>query len=296
MVDLHTHSSCSDGTFTPAGLVDEGLRRGLYAIALTDHDTVEGNTSFLAAAALHGARAIAGVEISAEYAHPEGSTRGRDEGEMHILGYFSAWGAVAESGMAALTEIRHNRDERNPQIVRKLQELGCDITYEEIVRHADNDVVGRPHIAAVLIEKGIVRNTQEAFDRYLSKFAPAFVRKKVFPPERAIRLIADAGGIPVLAHPKTLEIKSDAVLHSVIGQLVAQGLRGIEAYYPIHDPRDVERQLSCAKEFGLLVTGGSDFHGANKPDIALGTGFGRLAVPDDCFDALCAAERRVPRM
>ena len=123
MVDLHTHSTCSDGTFTPVGLVEEALRQGLYAVALTDHDTVEGNNSFLAAAAAHGARAIAGVEISAEYAHPEETGRVRDEGEMHILGYFSAWGAEAEAAMAALAEIRHNRNERNPQIVRKLQDL-----------------------------------------------------------------------------------------------------------------------------------------------------------------------------
>ena len=294
MVDLHTHSTCSDGTVIPVGLIDEALRQGLYAVALTDHDTVEGNDCFLAAAAAHGMRAIAGVEISAEYVHPEEATNGRDEGEMHILGYFSRWDADAKAAMESLTEIRRNRNERNPLIVRKLQELGCEITYDEIVRHAGNEVVGRPHIAAVLVEKGIVRTTQNAFDRYLSRDAPAFVSKKIFPADRAVSLIADAGGVPVLAHPRTLEIRSDAVLLPLLRTLMELGLRGIEAYYPIHDARDSERYVAIARQLGLLVTGGSDFHGANKPDITLGRGFGRLAVPDDCFDALCAAKCRVP--
>jgi len=289
MVDLHTHSTCSDGTVSPAGIVDEAARVGLHAVALTDHDTIEGNASFLTAAASCGIRAVAGVEISAEFIHPENRGGAGDDGELHILGFFAAWSDAAAAALAPLAEIRRNREERNPQIVRKLQDLGCAITYDEVVRHAGNDVVGRPHIAAVMLEKGFVRSTQAAFDRYLGRDAAAFVSKRIFAPDRAIGLIATAGGLPVLAHPRTLDIRTDEAFRRLLSPLIGCGLRGIEAYYPVHEPRDTARYCAYAAEFDLLVTGGSDFHGANKPDIALGKGFGRLAVPDVCFDALCAA-------
>ncbi len=287
MVDLHTHSTFSDGTFAPAGLAAEAARIRLGGIALTDHDTVDGNPSFLKAAAEHGVRAIAGVEISAELTHPE-QRSGRDS-ELHILGFFPRWSGETASTLASLAEIRRNREERNPQIIRKLQELGHDITYEEVRAVAGNDVVGRPHIAAVMVSKGIVREPQEAFTKFLGTNARAYVPKRIFTPEKAIAVIRDAGGLPVLAHPKLLNISSEQTLRTFVRSLIAHGLRGIEAYYPVHDARATNLYKRIAAEYGLLVTGGTDFHGANKPDIKLGSGFGGVHTPDECLDALFRA-------
>lgn len=287
MVDLHTHSTFSDGTFAPEALVAEAARLRLAGVALTDHDTVDGNPSFLHAAGTHGVRAIAGVEISAEFTHPEQRT-GRDS-ELHILGYFPRWSAGTAAMTAPLADIRRNREERNPQIIRKLQELGHDITYDEVRAVAGNDVVGRPHIAAVMVRKGIVREAQEAFTRFLGTNAPAYVPKRIFTPEKAIGVIRDAGGVPVLAHPKLLSISSEQALRALVRSLVAHGLRGIEAYYPVHDPRSTELFRRIAADHALIVTGGTDFHGANKPDIRLGSGFGGMRTPDECFDNLVRA-------
>lgn len=284
MVDLHIHSTHSDGTLTPAQLVEEAMWAGLSALALTDHDTVSGNDEFLAAGRERGLSVIAGVEISAEYENPEGD--GSRDGEMHILGYFPSWSGATAEQLAPLAQVRMGRNERNPKIIERLRALGCEIAYDEVVAHAGNEVVGRPHIAAVLVAKGYARDTQDAFNRYLGRDAPAYVPKAIFTQKEAVQLIVRAGGIPVLAHPKLLGITSVKLLEKVVEKLCEYGLRGIEAYYSTHQACDVENYLRIARRYGLLVTGGSDFHGANKPRIQLGRGFGTLQVPDTCAQAL----------
>jgi len=284
MVDLHVHSTHSDGTLTPARLVEEAMWAGLTALALTDHDTISGNDEFLAAGAARGLHVIAGVEISAQYENPE--LDGSRDGEMHILGYFPHWNPATAAKLAPLSRIRSARNERNPKIIARLQTLGCNLSYDEVVALAGNEVVGRPHIAAVLVAKGYAKNSQDAFNRYLAKGAPAYVPKAIFPQRDAVQLIAQAGGLPVLAHPKLLGITSIKLLEQIVESLIDAGLRGIEAYYSSHQPADVECYLAIAQRYGLLVTGGSDFHGANKPRIQLGRGFGSLNVPDSCARAL----------
>jgi predicted metal-dependent phosphoesterase TrpH len=284
MIDLHLHSIYSDGTCSPGELVERAMHAGLHAIGLTDHDTVEGNTEFLAAAAAAGIDAIAGVEISAEYVNPVSNRKG--DGELHILGYFPEWNEQNEQAMSDLAEIRENRSERNPKIIQRLRDLGCDITIEEVNAFAGNKVVGRPHIAALLVQKGYAASTEQAFTRYLSNKAPAYVPKKIFTPERAIRLIRDAGGLPVLAHPKMLQIHSEPHMRNLLDSLTVLGLEGIEAHCSTHQPYDVQRFSGHAEEYDLVITGGTDFHGDNKPDIHIGTGFGNVHTPDTCIERI----------
>jgi predicted metal-dependent phosphoesterase TrpH len=286
MVDLHTHSCCSDGTCTPEQIVHMAAHTGLHGVALTDHDTVDGNDTFVAAGRAAGLPALAGVEISAEYVNPETGRAG--DGEMHILGYFPAWSPDTVAALAPLAEIRRNRAERNPKIIARLRELGFDISYDEVQRLADNNVVGRPHIAAVMLKKGFVRSTKAAFDRYLGRAAPAYVAKEIFAPQRAVGLIAEAGGVAVLAHPRMLGISSAEMLRNCVARLVEYGLAGIEVYYTVHLRTHVEQYRALARAFDLVMTGGSDFHGRNKPDIRLGTALGSLHVPDECLAQLLA--------
>jgi len=284
MIDLHLHSAYSDGTCTPAELVIRAVDAGLHAIALTDHDTVEGNTEFLAAARSAGIDALAGVEISAEYVNPISQKKG--DGELHILGYFPVWNEKIEQSLDGLSEIRSNRADRNPKIVQRLNDLGCDISIDEVNAYAANNVVGRPHIAALLVQKGYAASTDQAFTRYLSSNAPAFVPKKIFTQEKAIRIIRDAGGMPVLAHPKMLRIHDESHIRDLLGALAGHGLLGIEVYCSTHQSYDAQHFLGLAEEYNFVITGGSDFHGDNKPDIHIGTGFGNVHVPDTCIDRI----------
>ena len=284
MIDLHIHSTYSDGTCTPAELVSIACSLGLNGLALTDHDTLEGTDEFLAAAREHKLDALAGVEISARYTNPETGLPG--DGELHILGYFPDWDAGRHGTDDALLEIRRNRNERNPKIIDRLQTLGCDITIEEVNDHAANSVVGRPHIAAILVRKGYASSFEQAFSRFLATDAAAYVPKKIFSPAKAIQTIRNAGGLAVLAHPKMLHISSEQHMRTLLDELISFGLEGIEVFCSTHQPHDVCRFRDIAERCNLVLTGGTDFHGENKPDIRLGTGFGNVQVPDGCMDAI----------
>ncbi len=284
MIDLHIHSTFSDGTMTPSEIILEAEKRSLKAIALTDHDTVSGNNEFLENGKNSVIITIAGVEISAEYSHPENSSY--KGGEMHILGFFPEWDDNTENAMEPLAEIRRNREIRNPLIIEKLQALGCDITYKDVQEFANNDVVGRPHMAAVLEKKGYVKNFRDAFDKYLAKDAPAFVAKQIFSPEVAISLINNAGGISVLAHPGSLKISNEGKLRWFLEYLIDCGINGIEAYCVSESESETQKYLRLADDYNLIVTGGTDFHGSHKPDIKLGYGFGGLNIPDSCLESL----------
>ncbi|MDL1970133.1 MAG: PHP domain-containing protein [Candidatus Desulfofervidaceae bacterium] len=266
LIDLHTHSTASDGSFTPKELVSLAKEVGLKAVALTDHDTVAGLEEFMQAGEKLGIETVPGVELSAHF----------EKGTLHILGYFLDF--KDKYLLTELQKFQKARTERNPKIVKKLQDLGIPITYEEVVAASGGGQVGRPHFAKVLLAKGIVKSFDEAFERFLKKGAPAYVEKERIYPKECIELLLHAKGIPVLAHPFTLYLDNEA-LEAFVKQLKDWGLGGIEVYYTEHTPKQVAFYLSLAQKYDLCITGGSDFHGKNKEEIKLGFGYGNLRVP-----------------
>jgi len=271
-IDLHTHSTASDGTLTPRELVRYAKDSGLSAIALTDHDTIAGIGDALDEARSIGFEVVPGIEISVDY-----------ETEMHILGYFS--GKDYLNIEPALDALRRSREERNPKILRKLNKLGFDISLEEVKKEAQGEIVARPHIASILFKKGYVENMREAFDKYLSMGKPAYYRREKLTPEEGLGIISDAGGIPVLAHPIYLYLDYNH-LNSLLYELKNAGLVGIEAYYVNNSEEDTQKFLELAEKHELLVTGGSDFHGGFKTGIEIGTGVGGLSIPYKLLERL----------
>src|SRR6266566_7865884 len=273
-VDLHSHSTASDGTLAPAEVAKLALRAGLSGWALTDHDTIGGMAEAAEESAKLGIDFLPGIEISAEFPHP---------GTMHILGY----GIDPQSPtLHDLTrQLIEGRDNRNPKIVKKLQELGVAITMEEIEQEAGGDVVGRPHIAAILHRKGYVSSIKDAFNKYLAPGGAAYFDKERLSSRRALEMIIDSGGLPVLAHPIQLRLESDEKIESIMRELIDLGLAGLEVMHSDHTPDLVNKYTALADRFGLLKTGGSDFHGGNKKDIELGYAHGQR-VPREFLDGL----------
>jgi predicted metal-dependent phosphoesterase TrpH len=273
-VELHCHSTASDGTLTPTQVAALAKRSGMTALALTDHDTVAGVGEAASAAGALGIDFIAGIEISAEYPQP---------GTMHILGY----GVDPENPkLKSLTEdLLAGRDNRNPRIVAKLNEMGVAVTMKEWEDEAKGAVLGRPHLAAILHRKGYVSSIKQAFDKYIGQGAPAYFDKERLTPKQAIQRIRESGGLPVLAHPIQLRTENDAQLERVVKDLVDLGMIGLEVIHSDHDAALVEKYTQLADRFGLLKTGGSDFHGTTKKDIELGLARGRR-VPREFYDRL----------
>ncbi len=268
MIDLHMHSTFSDGTLAPEVLAELAAGFGLSAIALTDHDGMAGTARFLAACEKEGVRGISGVEISAQVS----------KGTMHILGYFVDH--TNEELESELKRIRNGREVRNKEILDKLIALGCRLEWEEVTALTDKEVVGRPHFAMAMQARGYVRDKTEAFDRYLAKGKPAYVERFRLGPAESIAAIRDAGGVPVLAHPSTLQLGNKA-LQAALGEYRDMGLQGVEVYYSEHTLELEETYKRMARELGLAMSGGSDFHGDVNPKIRMGIGFGRLRVPDE---------------
>lgn len=246
--DLHTHTTASDGTQSPAANVQMAFDAGLGAIAITDHDTVSGVAEALLAGHELGIEVIPGVEISTV-------ANGQD---IHVLGYYMD--IHNEQFLQRLASLRETRDTRNNMIIERLQQLGLDITMAEVLWEVENikskgDTVGRPHIAAVLLNKGYVSSISEAFDRYLGTGAAAYANPPRIEPATAIGWIQEAGGKAILAHPGIYH--DDALVEAI----VHQGLDGIEVYHSDHTPEDEAKYLSLAQRSGLLITAGSDFHG-----------------------------------
>jgi 3',5'-nucleoside bisphosphate phosphatase len=275
-VDLHCHSTASDGTLAPEDVVRLARDSSLSALALTDHDTIGGVAAAAAEAARLGIDFIPGIEISATYPSP---------GTLHILGY----GVDPQSPVLhdLTRQLLEGRDTRNPRIVARLQELGVAITMEEVEREAGGTVIGRPHIAAILQRKGYVSSIKEAFNKYLAEGGLAYFDKERLAPARALELIHQSGGLAVLAHPIQLRTENDAQLERVVKELVDLGLAGIEVLHSDHDAAWVEKCTRLAERFGLVKTGGSDFHGRNKESISLGNANGRR-IPREFFDNLIA--------
>lgn len=273
MIDLHTHSVFSDGSLMPETLAEKAAEMGLSALALTDHDTTAGVPQFLAACARCGIEGIPGVEISADFS----------PGTMHLLGFFVD--PEAQSLQEALARLRTGREKRNRKIVEKLASLGMQLEWDAIKVLAGGDVVGRPHIAEAMVNCGYVNSRQKAFQRFLRRGAAAYEERYRLSPEVGITRICDAGGVPVLAHPFTLGL-SFRKLRACVADLVEHGLAGIEVFYPEHGAERRSWYTELAKTFNLVMTGGSDFHGAANPAIALGRGFGNVFVSDSVLVAL----------
>jgi hypothetical protein len=272
-IDLHLHTTHSDGSLPPAEVLALAHKAGVRALAITDHDITTGIPEALAAGAALGIEVIAGVEISSRYG----------DNELHILGYFLDWQDPTLN--ARLAGLRASRHTRNPQIIERLRALGVDITYDEVKELAGTESVGRPHIARVLMQKGYVQSAREAFDRFLAHGKPAYVPRELPDPPEAIAWIRAAKGVPVLAHPFWTGQEGEE-LFRLCEKLKADGLGGVEVHYSTHNPKQTAELRDIAERLDLLVTGGSDFHGITKPDIAVGVGRGGLSVPVLLLDLL----------
>ena len=254
---------------------------GVSGLALTDHDTTAGIPRFLAACKKGGLDGVGGVEISVDFS----------AGTMHLLGYFLDIGY--QPLQEALAEIRDGREKRNRRILAKLNELGMELGWDEVAALAEDGVVGRPHFARILVERGYATDTQDAFARWLAKGQAAYFDRFRLPPREGIDLILGAGGVPVLAHPATLGLSARR-LRECVAELTRFGLQGIEVFYPMHNRQLVSQFYNLAIDLGLELTGGSDFHGAANPAISIGRGFGNLRISDrllQCLKKTQSAER-----
>ena len=278
VIDLHTHSTVSDGSETPEAVVASAHEVGCSAVALTDHDSMAGLPRARARADELGIRLVPGCEVSCV---PVAS------GGVHVLVYFvddptSALGIE-------LDRLREDRRARNLALVGRLNELGIPVTFPMVAAHAGTEAgVGRPHFAQALVDLGAVGSLDEAFDRYLANGGEAYVPKGRLTVADVCRLAHESGGVAVLAHPTTLGL-AGAALADAVRDMAASGLDGLEAVYGRYPPQVRTDLGNLARRFGLVATGGSDFHGVTKPDLFVGTGTGDLKVPDRVLDQLEAA-------
>lgn len=265
LIDLHVHSTASDGTCSPAEVTRLAIQCGLTAYALTDHDTVDGVYEAIKAAEGTHLIVIPGAEFSCEY-------EGR---EIHILGLYL--NPDCQELLSVLNEVRQVRNRRNEELLSLFQSDGFPIKYEDLIHGNEHTVITRAHFARALFEKGCVNSVSQAFDKYLGDGKKYYRPKQMLKPEEAIHLIRTANGLPALAHPLQYKLgwkKTEQLLAS----LKEAGLMGVEVYYSSHSQSDSLKLREIASRLGLVSTGGSDFHGANKPDIHLGSGYGGLRV------------------
>jgi len=278
-IDLHIHSDASDGTLSASEILDLARELDLGAIAITDHDTIEGSKALIEAGIPKSVQFLTGIEISAEPPLDFPCA-----GSLHILGYGFRTDDPALN--RTLEVLRKARKDRNPQMTERLNLMGIDLSLNEIEDHFREGQIGRPHIAQLMMKKGFVTSVDEAFDKYLGKGKAAYVNKYHADCGRAIEMITGAGGIPVLAHPVFLEPLNDEPLENLIRALKDMGLRGIEVYYPEHSPGLMSLYSDLARRYDLLMTGGTDFHGSMKPDIQMGSGKGDFFVPYALYEKL----------
>jgi predicted metal-dependent phosphoesterase TrpH len=289
MIDLHTHTTVSDGGDAPSELVAKAAAVGLDAIAVTDHDNDAGCDEAVAAAREHGVEVVRGVEISCDvekFVNEGYEPTSRPT--MHLLGYFIPEGDNPLS--EALSDLQRHRAGRNRLIVEKLNELGIPLTFEEVEREAGGpgSQIGRPHFAAILVRHGAVSEYQEAFDEYLAKGAKAYISRKLYRPQEAVELMVSAGVVPVLAHPFTLNL-GVGDLERFVDSLLEVGLKGIEGYHGDLPEVDQEPFRALGRKRGLIVSGGSDYHGDMRPDRGLPGGRHHVICPAEVLDELRAA-------
>lgn len=273
-IDLHTHTAKSDGSYTPTELVDYAIEKELAAVAITDHDSIEGLDEALAHAAalqekgLPSIEVIPGIEFSTKY----------ENQDVHIVGLYISY----DNGIfrQSLNDFVDSRTSRNRKICKNLQEAGIDISYERLLAMYPDAVITRAHYASFLCEYGYVKSRQDAFAKYLGDHTKYFVPREKVTPAQAVDLILKAGGVPILAHPPLYHM-GDERLETLVSSLKADGLMGIEVFYSTYSNQDVRDMLRLAEKYDLLLSGGSDFHGDNKPGLDLGCGYGKLFVPED---------------
>ncbi len=268
-IDLHVHSNASDGSFSPEEVVDLAKNAGLSTFALTDHDTIDGiEKAQEYAKKIGGIEVIPGTELSCYYG----------DREIHIVGLFVDYQNSAFC--KALEDLKIAREQRNQQMVQKFVDAGIPLTIEELKHGNPNSVITRAHFARVLVEKGICKDKKEAFEKYLGIGCPFYLPKPKVTPEHVLSLILNAGGTAILAHPYSYKLSRTEVEHLLDETLVPLGLAGMECYYSTYDNGQTQELRSIAYKRNLLVSGGSDFHGAVKPDISIGTGRGNLRIPE----------------
>lgn len=286
MIDLHAHTTVSDGGDSPAELIDKAAAAGLTAIAITDHDNDSGCAEGISVGNALGVEVVPGVEISCDVDDLNAlGLQPTSRPTMHLLGYFIP--QEENSLTAALAELQDARANRNAQIVERLNELGIPVTFEEVENEAGGPgaQIGRPHFAAVLVRLGAVPDYQTAFDEYLAKGAKAYLSRKLYRPAEAVELMLSAGVVPVLAHPFTLNLEIQD-LEFFVDSLIEAGLKGIEGYHGDlpGDQQEPYRALGRAKD--LIVSGGSDYHGDMRPDRGLPGGKHNILVPDGVLEEL----------
>ena len=279
-IDLHVHSNKSDGSNTPEELVHMAIAKGLSSFALTDHDTVDGVDAAISYAEKlradgmeHVPEVIPGIELSTEY-------MGKD---IHLVGLY-----IDHHSAAFRTHLKrfvNSREERNRTMCARLAEAGIDISYEQLIAEFPDSVLTRAHYAVYLINHGYSKSKEDAFSQYLGDHTRYFVPREKITPEMGVELILQAGGIPILAHP-VLYRMSSARLEELVARLKKAGLIGIEAIYATYTPAEEREIRKLAERYGLLISGGSDYHGAAKPGLEMGSGYGRLFVPEDVLEEL----------
>jgi predicted metal-dependent phosphoesterase TrpH len=281
MIDLHTHTTFSDGSLTPTELVETAAAIGLTAVAVTDHDTVDGLPEALAAGERLGFTVVPGVEINVEH---DGLT-------LDMLGYFLR-GLPDAALDERLDELRRRRDERNRGMLARLTDLGLPIEQAELAETAGGGAAGRPHIALAMLRHEYVDSIDAAFRLYLRRGAPAYVDRQRLALAEAVDLLRDSGGVAVIAHPGI--IHTDGVgLARLVRDAAAAGVVGIECYHPVHDAQTIAACLELAERHDLVATGGSDFHGALKPQVRLGVGPGGMTLPEQLLTNLAARAARL---
>jgi predicted metal-dependent phosphoesterase TrpH len=272
LIDLHSHTNESDGTCSPAQLIEEAVRAGVTTLGITDHDTFKGYDQALECARAAGVDLVCGIELSTKlHGH-----------SAHLLGYFFGRNGQDDFRTWVLDQQAARRD-RNIRLAARLRELGMDVTLAEAEARGKG-MTGRPHFAAIMLEKGYVTSYRQAFDEYLDESAKGYVYRREPQFAEGVERIRAAGGIASLAHP--IRVKGD--VPALLPELVAAGLNAIEAYHSDHTTADTEMYLGLARQYGLLVTGGSDFHGDVKPGVRLGTIGGDLGIPADLVERLRA--------
>jgi len=271
VADLHVHTNVSDSSFSPEKVVRYAKMQGLDAIAITDHDTCAAIAPAIIAAKGIDIEIIPGVELTAEMG----------DDEIHVLGYFIDW--QDESFTKKLQELCRVRKERAKEILKRLSGQGVDLKYEDLedIAGPDSSSLGRLHIANLLYKKGKIACVKEAFTKYIGNKSPAYVKKFKLSPKEAVDIIKDAGGVSVLAHPKTINTETKP-LKDILGMLVNDGIQGIEVYHSDHNDRESSEFKKLAAEYGLLITGGSDCHGLGKKEVLLG----KVKVPYELVEKL----------